>query len=85
MSPAPLIVLDLVMLVLAVAGFLMAFRQHRFRSLVRRLSGKPPAPEEPTHTILLIAGTMLMALALIVITLFSAFSLEVSSLRSAQG
>jgi Na+/H+ antiporter NhaD/arsenite permease-like protein len=84
-SPLPLVVVDLVALVVAIIGFHMAFRQRVFRSWVRRLTGRPPKPEEPTHTILLIAGVMLMALGLIIVTLFTAFSLEVSSLRSAQG
>lgn len=62
--PASVVIVDLFGLVLAVTGFIMAFRQN----LARRILGRPAQPasrkgeddEDPLTYILRIAGVMVM-------------------------
>ena len=78
--PAYVLIVDIFGLILAVAGFCMAFRQ----AFVRRLIGRPPLPTssldeaddtgDPLTYILRIAGIMMMAFGVaigIMVTLFS--------------
>lgn len=75
--PASVVIVDLFGLVLAVTGFIMAFRQN----LARRILGRPAQPaslkgeddEDPLTYILRIAGVMVMIFGIAIggmVTLF---------------
>ena len=83
--PAHVLVVDLLGLLLAVAGFHMAFRQHVVRGLWDRAraarglpakarSGKPEA-EDPVHYALIIFGMMLFAFGIILVGFTTAYAL----------
>jgi hypothetical protein len=88
-SAGPLIALDLAALLLGLVGFHLAFRQRWTVNLWRRLNGRAPratgpGEESPAHYGLIISGVMLMAFAAIIISLFSAFSLDTAHIRASQ-
>lgn len=76
--PGYVVLADVFAVILAVAGFTMAFRQ----STVRRLIGRPPPvastrlagdEEEPITYILRIAGVMVMVFGIVIGGMFTLF------------
>jgi len=83
--PAHVLVVDLLGLLLAVAGFHMAFRQNVVRALWDRARGarglppkaRAPRPEadDPVHYALIIFGMMLFAFGIIIVGFMTAYAL----------
>lgn len=82
MNPHVLIV-DTLALIVAVAGFLVAFRQSWVRRQLRHLSGRDPdrparetaQGEDPVHYAMIISGVMLMAFGIIMFAFTTSYAL----------
>lgn len=82
--PLRTILVDLVAIVLAIAGFHMAFRQRLVRKwwailnhgdAARTRSGRTAPEEDPVHYALIIFGIMLMAFGVIIFSFTTAYTL----------
>jgi hypothetical protein len=83
--PSRVILVDLLGLLIALAGFHMAFRQHFVRRLwdggraARGLPARPrvdrPEGEDPVHYALIIFGMMLFAFGILLLAFTTAYAL----------
>ena len=77
-----MIIVDILAILLVVAGVHLAFRQRQVLSLLARFQGRPPPPpkppgadESPAHYAMIIFGVMMIAFGLIILGFTIAYSI----------